>query len=435
MTKHVNIGVVGLWHLGCVIAASWAKLEKTVIGVDFDTDNINHLSQGKPPIYEPELQTTIQRHLAQENLSFSSNATELKDCQFVFLAYDTPVREDDSSDLSLLAQTIENIGNHLADNSILIISAQLPVGTARKFRQRVREFNPTVELVYSPENLRLGEAIACYLNPGHIVIGADDEVAGQAVADLFFPMQADCLFMNLPSAEMAKHGINSFLAASITLANQWADLCSQVGADFSQVSAAMKRDPRIGKRAYLSPGIGFSGGTIGRDLQVLESTNQEFGNISPIFGEIWRYNRARVGVVRRVAQDTLGSLEGKAIALLGMTYKPGTSTLRRSLPLEVATDLISQGVTVKAYDPKADWHEVELPENLHPCPDAITAVAGAEMFVLLTEWPEFKTLDFKAILAAMSGNFLFDTKSFLRAQFEELEALGFKILSIGRSSS
>jgi len=241
--------------------------------------------------------------------------------------------------------------------------------------------------------------------------------------------------MNLPSAEMAKHGINSFLAASITLANQWADLCSQVGADFSQVAAAMKRDPRIGKRAYLSPGIGFSGGTIGRDLQVLESTNQQFDNISPIFGEIWRYNRSRVGVVRRVAREVLGSLEGKAIALLGMTYKPGTSTLRRSLPLEVATDLIAQGATVKAYDPKADWSEVEVPKKLQSCPDAITAVEGAKMTVVLTEWPEFKTLDFQAVIAAMSGNFLFDTKSFLLPQFEQLEALGFKILSIGRSFS
>ena len=428
-----KIGVVGLWHLGCVIAATWSKLGRVVRGIDFDEINVTNLSKGQPPIYEPELQDTIQASLEQGLLSFSKDPAHLKDCRFVFLAYDTPVRDDDSSDISLLEETIEAIASHLAPKTILIVSAQLPVGTARQFRNKLKAVDPSLEVVYSPENLRLGEAINCYLNPGHIVIGADEPQAGQAVAELFSPMQAECLFMNLPSAEMTKHGINSFLAASITLANQWADICTAVGADFAQVAAAMKCDPRIGKRAYLSAGIGFSGGTLGRDLQVLEGINQQIGDQSPIFGDIWQYNKARVKVVGKVAEDALGNLQGKTITLLGMTYKPGTSTLRRSLPLEVAYDLVARGALIRAYDPKADWSEAQLPERFESFASVYEAVEKADLVVLLTEWPEFKSLDFSEILKKMGGTIFFDTKSFLLERFEEMESLGFTVLSIGRS--
>lgn len=428
-----KIGVVGLWHLGCVIAATWSKLGRVVRGIDFDEINVTNLSKGQPPIYEPELQDTIQASLEQGLLSFSKDPAHLKDCSFVFLAYDTPVRDDDSSDISLLEETIEAIASHLAPKTILIVSAQLPVGTARQFRTKLKAVDPSLEVVYSPENLRLGEAINCYLNPGHIVIGADEPQAGQAVAELFSPMQAECLFMNLPSAEMTKHGINSFLAASITLANQWADICTAVGADFAQVAAAMKCDPRIGKRAYLSAGIGFSGGTLGRDLQVLEGINQQIGDQSPIFGDIWQYNKGRVKVVGKVAEDALGNLQGKTITLLGMTYKPGTSTLRRSLPLEVAYDLVARGALIRAYDPKADWSEAQLPERFESFASVYEAVEKADLVVLLTEWPEFKSLDFSEILKKMGGTIFFDTKSFLLERFEEMESLGFTVLSIGRS--
>ncbi|MCP2727780.1 UDP-glucose dehydrogenase family protein [Limnofasciculus baicalensis] len=432
--SELKIGVVGLWHLGCVIAATWSKLGHVVRGIDFDETNVSNLSKGQPPIYEPELQETIQASLEKGLLSFSQNPTHLKDCSFVFLAYDTPVRDDDSSDLSILEEAIEAISAHLAPNTILIVSAQLPVGTARLFRTKLKAIDSSLEVVYSPENLRLGEAINCYLNPGHIVIGADEPQACQAVAELFSPMQAECLFMNLPSAEMTKHGINSFLATSITLANQWSDICAAVGADFAQVAAAMKCDPRIGKRAYLSPGIGFSGGTLGRDLQVLEGINQQIGNQSPIFGDMWRYNKTRVKVVGKVAEDALGNLQGKTITLLGMTYKPGTSTLRRSLPLEVAYDLVKRGASIRAYDPKADWNEAHLPGNFETFTNVYEAVAEANLVVLLTEWPEFKSLDFSEIRKRMTGNIFFDTKSFILERFAEIKSLGFTVLSIGRAS-
>ena len=429
-----KIGVVGLWHLGCTISACWAKLGYIVRAVDPNAKVIRGLSAGCPPIYEPGLEEAIRSSSAAGTLAFSTSLEALRDCLFVFLAYDTPVRDDDSSDLTLIEDTIARMGPYLAPDAIVVVSAQLPVGTARQLRSRLKQFSIAIELVYSPENLRIGEAIACYRKPGHIVIGADNEVAANEVEKLFSPMEAICLKMNLPSAEMTKHAINSFLAASITLSNQWADLCEVVGGDFSQVAEAMRQDPRIGKRAYLTPGIGFSGGTLGRDLQVLERLNLEQAvGTARIFGDIWRYNKARLQVVRARCEKVLGSVKDRTIALLGMTYKPGTSTLRRSLALEVAIDLGRHGAILQLYDPKADWSEVELPAGLTVFGSPYEAMNGADLGVLMTEWPDFLNIDYTRIKAQMAQPILFDTKNLLQAQRQNLDRLGFKVLTIGRA--
>lgn len=428
------IGVVGLWHLGCTIAACWAKRGWTVRAVDLDERVVRGLIGGQPPIYEPGLEEAIRSELAGGRLTFSTSMATLAGCRYVFVAYDTPVRDDDSPDLTVIENTIPHMGPHLDPGAIVIISAQLPVGTARTLRAHLKRFHDSIELVYNPENLRLGEALACYNRPGHIVIGADNEAAAMAVERLFEPMQATCLKMSLPSAEMTKHAINTFLATSITLANQWADLCETVGADFLQVAEAIKHDPRIGKRAYLTPGIGFSGGTLGRDLQVLDQLNREKGRgASPIFGDIWRYNKARIAVVTEKCKSVLGSLDGKILVLLGMTYKPGTSTLRRSLPLEVAEDLSKHGAILRAFDPKAEWREVRLPTGLTIADSPYGAAAGADMVVLLTEWPEFLTLDYNRIKVGMAFPNLFDTKNMLRSRYQDLERLGFNVFTIGRA--
>lgn len=428
------IGVVGLWHLGCTIAACWAELGHVVRGVDREETVVGSLREGRPPLYEPGMADAIRAGIDRGRLSFSSSVETLAGCRFVFVAHDTPVRGDDTSDLTVIEETMTRMSPHLSSGTIVVVSAQLPAGTARVFRARLKQVHDSLELVYSPENLRLGEALACYGRPGHIVIGADSEPAAAAVERLFSPMEAVCLRMSLPSAEMAKHAINSFLAASITLANQWADLCAAVGADFSDVAVAMKHDPRIGPRAYLASGIGFSGGTLGRDLQALDRLNREqAGGRAPLFGEIWRYNKARAQVVGLRCEQALGSLPGKVIALLGMTYKPGTSTLRRSLALEVAQDLTERGAVLRAFDPKADWKEARVPSGLTVCDSPYEAARGAELMALLTEWPDFLALDFARIKAAMVRPVLFDPKDILKVRHGHLESLGFQVLTIGRT--
>jgi len=405
----MNIGVVGLWHLGCVLSASWFKLGAKVIGIDFDPQLVDNLSKGKAPIFEPGLSELLEK----KQIAFSTDPSLLKKCDFVFLAYDTPVNESDEYDLSPLEQALDRIVPHLKDHSLLIVSSQLPVGTSQQFRHKLKSYNSSLELVYSPENLRLGEAIDNYLNPGHIVIGANSALTLQAASQLFSHIPATQLPMDLPSAEMAKHAINSFLATSVTFANQLSDACALSGADFNQVTAVMKQDPRIGKKAYLKAGIGFSGGTLGRDLKILDSIHQGAGKQTlPLFGQVWHYNQLRPELIVQRVTQALGTLQNQVIGLLGITYKPGTSTLRRSLPLEIAHRLKARGARLRVYDPKANWREANL-NGIEICDSPQTLADSAHLLLLLTEWPEFKLLNYNTLMNKMKTKILLDPHGFL----------------------
>lgn len=429
-----RIAVVGLWHLGCAIAVSWLRLGRTVAAVEFDAAVARGLRAGHAPLHEPGFNESLSDGLACGALSVHEDAAAVRGCPFVFIAYDTPVGDDDTSDCTPVLAAVESCAPHLDADAVVIVSAQLPVGTSQRMRQALRERAPSAELVYSPENLRLGEAVRCYMDPGHLVIGAETDSAGDRVEALFAPMRARCLRMNLASAEMTKHCINSFLATSITLANQWADICGIAGADFDDIVPALRADPRIGERAYLTPGIGFSGGTLGRDLRVLEEVNvARLEGGAPLFGDVWRYNQRRVGVVARRVAEILGGVEGRHLALLGMTYKPGTSTLRRSLPLAVARDLLTRGAAVAAHDPLADWREVAPPGGLRIADSAYEASEAADLLVLLTEWPEYRTLDFARVASGMRRPLVLDTKGFLRPLAAQVEAAGLRLLGLSRS--
>jgi UDPglucose 6-dehydrogenase len=423
----MKIGVVGLWHLGFVLTASWLKLGHQLVGIDFNPETIAQLSKGIAPIFEPHLDEIIGEALQNQNVIFSVDPSNLRDCDYVFLSFDTPVDENVCSALTPLEEALEKMAPYLKASCTLIVSSQVPVGTSRQFEKKMQRTIPTLRVVYSPENLRLGEAIANYLNPGHIVIGADNDEAIQSAMKLYSSIPANYLTMDLPSAEMTKHAINSFLATSITFANQFADACSTAGADFKQVAHAMKQDQRIGKKAYLSAGVGFSGGTLGRDLQILSSLNQTEGSF-PIFEEIWRYNKQRPQIIVNKLCKILGDLNNKTISLLGMTYKPGTSTLRRSIPLEIARTLVKKGMIVKAYDPKANWKEADI-EGIEIFSDPYLLAKESQFLLLLTEWPEFKELDYRKLSESMTEKRLFDPNQFLKDQYSNFREFGYNIFT------
>ena len=409
-----NIGVVGLWHLGCVLCASWTKLGHKVVGLDFRDEVVSNLSKGIPPLFEPGLESEIRRANDDGLLSFSADERTLRDCDFVFIAYDTPVREDDTSDVTLLTESVRKIAPFLRDQSIVIVSSQSPVGLCSSMRSILQNENSAIELVYSPENLRLGEAINCYLNPGRIILGSETESAKDRAVSLFREIPGEIIAMDLASAEMVKHGINSFLATCITFANHLADVCEYSGADISQVVKGMKSDPRIGAKAYLSPGIGFSGGTLGRDLKVLEAINKRNNGMATLFGQIHQSNALRKNaIVAKIEKLLGGTASNKQIGILGVTYKPGTSTLRRSLPIEIVQLLQSEGARVVVHDPKADYSELIDPESFTVVTKAVEAFDGSDIVVLLTEWPEFNQLDWEELSGKMRSPILFDTKNAL----------------------
>lgn len=424
MKNSYSIGIVGLWHLGCVLAASWLKLGNRVVGIDFNPEGVDRLSKGKVPLYEPDLEKTFQSSLAEKGLLISIDPANLAECDYVFLAYDTPVDENDLYDLGPLESALEKIAPHLKASAILIVSSQVPVGTCREFQKKLT--NP---VVYSPENLRLGEAIFNYMNPGHVVIGSDSSFAMGSVLELFSSIPATYFKMDLASAEMTKHAINSFLGLSITYANQLSDACSLSGADFNLVAHAMKQDPRIGKKAYLKAGIGFSGGTLGRDLQILNGLNKSKGGGSfPLFGDVWQYNRQRPRSIVYKIGRILHHFKDKTIGLLGLTYKPGTSTLRRSVPLEIAQELSRKGANVKVFDPKANWSEADV-SGIQILDDPYLVGSNSHFILLLTEWDEFKDLDFSRLGSSMIEKRLFDPYSFLADRYSVIQSSGFQIFN------
>lgn len=423
------MSVYGLWHLGCTLSASWSKLGHAVVGIDPDEKLIAQLQSGKAPLFEPGLNELIQENQRKNRLRFSTQASDAKGSSVIFVAYDTPIDDEDRSHLKLIEKAIESLIPHMDEDAVIVMSAQLPVGASRKLRSKIQKRKPRVELAYSPENLRLGEALACYLKPGHVVIGTETPKTGEFLKELFAPMEATVFQVNLPTAEMTKHGINSFLANSITLANQLADLCDQTGANVTQIIEVMRRDPRIGSRAYLAPGFGFSGGTLGRDLRVLESVSRKSSIKAPLFGALWKWNQERYKIVRKKL-DFLGKKwEGKKMGVLGLTYKPGTSTLRRSLPLKIALDLQKSGASIQVYDPKADYDEAKETRKFKKCSSVAEAAEKADALVVLTAWPEFREVSWKTIPSVMNQPIILDPSNFLHHL--TLDQYGFKYIGLG----
>ena len=414
MKKETRIGIVGLWHLGCVLSAAWAKLGFKVIGFDYSKDLINSLERNQPPIFEPDLEDVLALSKEKKRLSFTSDIKLLGKCDFVFLAYDTPVLDNDESDLTPLQKAVDDLGSILRDEAVVIISSQSPVGTSLKFRNQLQKKNPTVELVYSPENLRLGEAIKCYLDPGRIIIGAESESAISKILTLFNKIQAEFITMNIASAEMVKHAINAFLANSIVFANHLSDLCEVNKANILDVIKGVRTDSRIGQKAYLSPGIGFSGGTLGRDLQILARSNKISGENAFLFESLLKFNSERKKVILNKLDNLLdGKFVDKTISILGLTYKPGTSTLRRSLPLEIVKMLTKKGAKIKVYDPKANYKELNETFSFKICNSIDEALLESDLILLLTEWDEFKKYDWERGTSLVKEQKIFDTKNFL----------------------
>lgn len=429
-SKDAKIGVIGLWHLGAVISAAWSRLGFNVTGFDYSEKVVRGLNQATPPVFEPGLAPAIRESLDAKRLRCTTSIKDLNDCDYVFIAFDTPVDQHDGSDCRPLLKAVEDARAHLKDNAVVIVSSQTPIGTCSLLRQELKINNPLLELVYSPENLRLGDAINCYLNPGRIILGAAAKDAANAAMRLFEHIDASVIAMDMPSAEMVKHAINAYLACSIVFANHLSDLCEATGANIMDVSSGMKSDPRIGERAYLAPGIGYSGGTLGRDLCVLARLNEETGQGAHLYRRLIEFNEGRQDeIIKKIAAPLGNAIKGARIAALGLTYKPGTSTLRRSRPFEIANELQRMGAVVRAFDPCADYAELEKPPGFAVCPSIDDAVQDAEAVVILTEWPEFREYDWAGALSRMKGRVVFDAKNLLTRL--NLEAMGFDYRCLG----
>jgi UDPglucose 6-dehydrogenase len=429
----LRIAVVGLWHLGETYSAGLAELGHTVIGIDEDENVTDALRNGVPPLPEPGLEELLKKHLAAGSLSYTSDFSHAATCDVVWLTYDTPVDDEDEADITPILTSFERLIPHLKDNVILLVSSQIPVGTSAVLVEHLREARPDLSFVYaySPENLRLGDALNCFLTPERVIVGTDP-VSAKRIEAVLAPLSTRIVTMDPASAEMVKHALNAYLATSISFANDIADVCEHHGADAETVMRALKSDARIGERAYLFAGLGFSGGTLGRDLKALLARGKAHHLHLPIIEGVYQKNKSRSAIVPLRLAKKLGELRGKRLALFGVTYKAGTSTLRRSQPLEIEKMLRNEGAIISLYDPLARPDEIAAITPSSFSSDPYVAAKDADCILIMTPSKGFRELDFASLRSAMKGNLLFDTCTILTEKREELEALGFTYLCVGR---
>jgi UDPglucose 6-dehydrogenase len=312
------------------------------------------------------------------------------------------------------------------------VTSQVPVGTCESLAAVVCGQKPGThcDVAYIPEFLRLGDALNTFFHADRFVIGAHTPEVAERVAQLYLSLRRPVLRIGLRSAEMAKHACNAFLATSISFINEIADLCDRVDADSLEVAQAMKLDRRIGPRAFLSPGLGFAGGTLGRDLCALQKLGREHHCDTLLPNAVMSINRTRAAGVKQSLLDYYESLDELRIGVLGITYKPGTSTLRRSVALEVIADLLAEGAEVRAFDPLAAWRELDPPIKFFAVSDVYSVAESCDALVLVTDWKGILDLDLQRLRSAMRRPVFIDTRNLFNRQ--EMSRAGFLYSGLGR---
>lgn len=390
----MKLCVYGLWHLGTVTAAGCAAVGHEVVGLDDDVAVIDALQQGQPPLYEPGLADSLVQGL-QTNLQFTSDAADaLHGAAGVWITFDTPVDEEDQADVATVVEKITALFPSLPNQSFVLISSQVPVGTTAACEQAYRAAYPQADVIfaYSPENLRLGSAIDVFLKPDRIIVGTRRPEDRERLLPLLMPITDRIEWMTTESAEMTKHAINSFLALSVTFINEIAAVCEQYGANAREVERGLKTEQRIGPKAYVRPGAAFAGGTLARDVAFLQALGEQKSLPMNLMRGLQASNDTHKAWAWRRLHEQLGSLEGRTIAVLGLTYKAGTDTLRRSSAVELAQKIHAAGAIVKAHDPSITTLPDDLQSVIALQASLEEAVRGADAVVIATEWPDYRQI-------------------------------------------
>jgi UDPglucose 6-dehydrogenase len=420
----LNVAILGLWHLGSVTAACLARHHR-VTGLDFDEPVLASLRVGRAPLHEPGLDDLLRSSLDGGRLCFTSEAAAAAGADVLWVCYDTPVDSDDQADPEWVLARLARVLPSLRPGAVVLLSSQLPVGTCMQLAAR----HPALHFACSPENLRLGKALEAFEKPARIIVGVSSAPARVALEKLFAPLGAPLVWMRPESAEMVKHALNSFLALSVSYINEIAALCETVGADAQEVAAGLKSEPRIGPRAYLSPGGPFAGGTLARDVVTLSRLGAEKNLPLALVPAIKESNdRHRLWALRRVQSAVAGG-QRPVVALLGLAYTPNTSTLRRSAAVELGRALLAAGMQIRAFDPliratDADHRDIPLAAS------AAEALRGAHAAVICTEWPEFRDYPWPDLLATMAQPVVIDANRWVEKAVTPLA--GAVYLTVGR---
>lgn len=432
----MNVTVIGLWHLGPVTAACTAAAGHHVIGWDPDEHLVAALEAGALPVAEPGLLELLNAGIVSGRLAFTGNlAAAVRDADVLWATFDTPVDDEDRADVKYVLRHVASAFPFLKDGALLISSSQLPVGSIARLEREwaAQARGRRVSFACSPENLRLGRAVDVFMKPDRVIVGVRTDEARARVSALFEPITDRLVWMSVESAEMTKHALNAFLATSVTFINEIAAICEQVGADAAEVERGLKSDARIGPNAYLSPGAAFAGGTLARDIVFLSQLGQARGLTTQLLSSVKSSNDAHRQWAERRLSQVLGGLAGKTVGIWGLTYKPGTDTLRRSSAVELGRWLHAQGAIVNAHDPAVRQLPPDIAPHLRLADSALDAVARASALVVATPWPEYREIAAADVVAQMERGLVIDANRFLAETLGRDERIQY--LSVGRAGA
>jgi UDPglucose 6-dehydrogenase len=425
MAAKEPIGVVGVGWVGLVSAACLAELGHEVYARDILPEKVESLQRGEVPMHEPGLPELVQKNA--ERLHFTTDMGEMADhAELLFCCVDTPPTYSGDADLSRVESVVEELGQ--SDRHALVMKSTVPVGTGRSIQRR----RGGIGYVSNPEFLKEGTAVADFMKPDRVVVGADEAAAefGQRVAALYEPLGAPVVHTDVASAEMIKLASNAFLATKISFINEIANVSEEVGADVKEVARGMGLDERIGPK-FLRAGVGYGGSCFPKDVQALKQLAGNTGYHFQLLTSVIEVNELQKRRTINKLQKHLGSLVGKEIALLGVAFKPDTDDVREATSLVLSGRLSGEGASVRAYDPVASDRADGLLGGARICGSALEALEGADAAVLVTEWPEFAELDWGGdVKSRMRTPLVVDGRNFLDR--DALRGAGFTYEGIGR---
>jgi UDPglucose 6-dehydrogenase len=434
----MRIAMIGGGYVGLVSGACFAEFGTEVAVVEADAGKLAALRAGRMPIYEPGLDKLVNDNVAAGRLSFGDDlAAAVHGADAVFIAVGTPTRRGDGhADLSYVYAAAEQVAQALTGYTVIVTKSTVPVGTGKRITEIVHAARPELEfdVASNPEFLREGAAIKDFMHPDRVVIGADSERAREVMRRLYRPLyliEAPIVFTGIETAELIKYAANAFLAMKITFINEMADLCERVDADVHDVARGIGLDGRIGRK-FLHPGPGFGGSCFPKDTLALVRIAQDHGAASRLVETTAQVNEARkAGMAQRVVSACGGSVRGKVIAVLGLTFKPETDDMRDAPSLPIIARLVEDGAILRAYDPEGMAAAGPLlPAAVEYCASALDAAQGADALVLVTEWNEFRALSPAKLAEAMRGRVVVDLRNVYEPAI--MRAAGFTYSSVGR---
>ena len=432
----MNICVIGVGYVGLVTGACFAEFGIRVTCVDNDQKKINELKQGKIPIYEPGLEEIVAKNVKENRLSFSDNLEDaVKNSLVVFIAVGTPSDPKGKADLRYVKQVAEAIGRTMDGYKLIVTKSTVPVGTGKIIHEIIRKNQKEkfpFDVASNPEFLREGSAIEDFLRPNRVVIGAESDQAVAIMRDLYSPLyllETPFVITTVETSEMIKYASNAFLATKISFINEMANLCEKVGADVHQVAKGMGLDQRIGSK-FLHPGPGFGGSCFPKDTSALAQLADSLGYDFEIVKSVIRVNqRQKKRMVDKIL-EAVGSVQGKTLGVLGITFKPNTDDIREAPAIYIIKKLESLGALIKAYDPagmeegRKVLKKVLFQENLYD------AGKGADALILITEWNPFRTIDWSKMKSLLKHPVVVDLKNIYEPA--KMHQLGIKYYCVGR---